>query len=141
MRPAPDTDYFYVIKSISDESFKDIERPTELALRYQYDHCEVFIHEVNHHVVAYALVTMDNGEPYIWSIATKEGFRGCGIATGLIVEILTFYFDRHAEGIGLTVNVNNPAQKLYFDQGFRATRVIPRYYGDVSGLRMRRKLL
>lgn len=140
MRPQPGVDYFYVVQEISNESFTGIERPPGLALKYQYDHCELFLHEIEHQVVAYALVTMDNGGPYLWSIATKKEFRGRGIASSLIKEVVAWYKERHAAFIELTVNVNNPAQKLYFDHDFRVTRITPRYYGDVSGLRMRRKL-
>jgi len=141
MRETRRDDYhFHLIHQISDESFRDIERPGEMALRYQYDHCELWTREVSDRIVAYAIVTMDCGEPYIWSIATKTEFRSRGIASGLIKEILTWYYERHAEGIGLTVNVNNPAQKIYFDEGFRVTRVMPRDYGEISGLRMRRRL-
>ncbi len=142
MRVLQRDDYhFNLIKQISDESFEITERPGELALRYQYDNCELWTRENNNLIVAYAIVIMDFGEPYLWSIATKKEFRSRGIAAGLIGEIVDWYSGRHAAGIGLTVNINNPAQKLYFDEGFRITRIMPRYYGDVSGLRMRRNLL
>lgn len=140
MRPNPNTNYFYVIKAISDSAFDGIERPPEMALRYQYDHCDLFIHEIEHEVVAYAIVVTDGGEPYIWSLATKKEFRDRGIASGLLWEIVECYLDKHAKCIALTVNVNNPAQKLYFDYGFRAVKVTPRYYGENAGLRMRRSL-
>src|SRR5258708_7552374 len=132
--------HFYVIKQISDESFEGIERPPALAMRYQFDNCELFVHEVENEVVAYAIVVDDGGSPYLWSIATKKDFRGRGIAKGLLWEIIEWYQIKHEDSITLTVNVNNPAQKLYFDHGFRAVKVTPRYYGENAGLRMRRHL-
>lgn len=133
--------HFNVIKGISDSSFLGIEIPPEANLRYQYDHCEVFIEEVDHKIVSYALVVNAAvGGPYIWSLATAREFRSRGFAGRMLGEIINWAFDRHYPHIELTVNVNNPAQKLYFDHGFRAMRVDPRYYGETSGLRMRRKI-
>lgn len=132
--------HFFVIQQISDEAFQGIERPPALALRYQFDNCECFVHEIESRIVAYAIVVTDGGEPYIWSIATKKEFRGRGIASGLLREICDFYHARYAKCVALTVNADNPAQKLYFDQGFRVVKYTPRYYGEFAGLRMRRYL-
>lgn len=134
--------HFHLIKQISDESFDGLERPSELTLRYQYDNCELFVwSSTGYDLAAFAMVVSEfSGGPYIWSIATKKDLRGRGFATGLLKEIITFYTEKHEELIDLTVSTDNPAQKLYFDHGFRVVRVIPRYYGATSGLRMRRSL-
>lgn len=144
MRMIQRDDYhFHVIKGISDKSFSGVEIPPEANLRYQYDHTEIFVREVNQRIVAYAMVVLDagTGGPYIWSIATEEKHRGCGYAGGLLTEIIEWANAGHYAYIELTVNVNNPAQKLYFDHGFRVTQVLKRYYGEFTGLRMRRKLI
>lgn len=134
--------HFNVIRGISNTSFVGLEIPPEANLRYQYDHCEIFIKEVDQKIVAYAMVVLDApvGGPYIWSIATDKEFRHRGYAGGLLTEIIDWANGRHYAYVELTCNVNNPAQKLYFDFGFRVTLVQKRYYGEFSGLRMRRKL-
>lgn len=137
---------FQEVKRISDVSFSGAERPPELALRYNYDHCDLFTTGYGGRIMAFAMVTIDRGQPFIWMIATDPSLRKHGYATMLLKEIIHYYSlgslpDRdYPSRIDLTVNVNNPAQKLYFDFGWRAVKVIPRYYGDMSGLRMRRPL-
>ncbi|SRR6266496_1409810 len=129
------------IKFISDRSFTGAEHPPEEALRYQFDHGVSFIKENDRgDIIAYAIVVKDAGEPYIWSIATLPLYRNKGIASDLIDEVITYYKELHEETLALTVNVNNDAQKLYFDFGFRVVKFIPRRYGTVAGLRMRRTL-
>lgn len=139
-------DQFTEIARISDMSFTGSERPGDLALRYQFDNSEIFVAPVDpmtltpNRFKGYAIVSRDGGYPFLWSIATERFYRNCGIAKGLLSEIIGHYRSQHEEKIDLTVNVNNPAQKLYFDQGWRAFKVYPKYYGVDDGLRMRRIL-
>jgi ribosomal protein S18 acetylase RimI-like enzyme len=137
---------FQDIKSISDVCFTGVEKPPELALRFNYDHCDLFTTGYGSLIMAFAMVTIDRGQPFIWMIATEPTLRKHGFGTQLLKEIIHYYSlgsipDReYPTRIDLTVNVNNPAQKLYFDFGWRATKVIPKYYGEASGLRMRRTI-
>ncbi len=134
---------FQEVKRISDASFFGVERPPELALRYHYDHCELFTTGYGVLTMAYAMITIDGGQPFIWSLATDPALRKNGLATKLLQEIIHHYSKNpgaYPNRIDLTVNVDNSAQKLYFDFGWRALKVIPRYYGEMSGLRMRRVL-
>lgn len=127
------------VQDISDESFEGVERADQDTFRFQYDNSEVFLHSKYGEIDAYAIVNGRESEPYLWSIATRKEFRGLGIASRLLKEIIEWYRGK-ATQIELTTNVNNPAQKLYFDHGFRVIRVLPKYYGGASGLRMRRML-
>jgi ribosomal protein S18 acetylase RimI-like enzyme len=127
---------FERIRSITNDSFFGVERPPEGNLRYVYNESIGLYLNDARYVEAYALVTLEVGLPYIWSIATDPKFRLCGHAKALLKEIIADHAD---ETIELTVNVDNPAQKLYFDHGFRVVAVMRRYYGEMTGLRMRRK--
>ena len=100
----------------------------------------LFVHEsYAGEIISYVMV-VEQPEPYVWSVATKPQFRGQGLATKLLSEAIEWYRIKGAKHLELTVNVNNPAQKLYFDLGFRAVQVFRKYYGEASGLRMRRTL-
>lgn len=130
------------IERINDLSFAGYERPNHLNIQWAFEHGEAFIYnrDGNSGVHGYAIVTQDGGHPFLWSLAVEPHQRGRGDGTFLLGEVIHYFEWLHAEQMDLTVHVNNPAQKLYFDHGFRAIRVLPRYYGEASGLRMRRKL-
>lgn len=71
----------------------------------------------------------------VYNVAVLPEYRGQGIATSLLTECHQFY--RGHPLIYLHVNVNNPAQKLYFDLGYRASSFIQNLYGDGKhGIRM-----
>ena len=92
-------------------------------------------------VIAFAVVDKKHGEPFVWSIAVRPGLRGCGVGSKLLAEIEEYARNQNAAGIGLTVQVDNPAQKLYFDKGYRVQNVLKNYYLTGNGLFMRRKLI
>lgn len=152
MRLTPDhkTDkVFGLIKTISDLSFTGVDRcPTDLLRERFYDHAsDVFVIEertMNREVFwldGFAMVMERGGSPYLWNFAVHPDARGNGLGSGLLNEVVRFYEEQQATRIELTCKVDNPAQKLYFDHGFRAVRVEPKYYlGDGAGLVMRRTL-
>ncbi len=132
---------FNAIRKISDESFSGIENPPVEALRYNYESGDVFLWTFGERIDGFAIATMDGGKPYLWSIAVANEARRCGIGGRLIKEVATFFKIQGWGTIDLTVNGDNPAQKLYFDHGFRVVKVIPHFYGEqLHGLRMRRPL-
>ena len=139
---AKDNLTFEEIKRINDESFLGTELPYPSMLRYEFDNGDVFVDEECERAFrGYAIVNRDGAsQPFLWSLATDPTWRGRGVATRLLKEIIGYYSRAGADRIDLTVKVDNPAQKLYFDQGWRATRVFPRYYGTEAGIRMRRTL-
>jgi ribosomal protein S18 acetylase RimI-like enzyme len=137
--------HFDDIKRISDESFTGMECPNAETLRYHYNCGELFVRMMTHptlesEIISYVIVTMSGGEPYVWSLATKKEFRGMGIASALLNDVAEWHRLKGDRFLELMVHPDNPAQKLYFDRGFRVIRVVPRYYGAVNGLRMRRVL-
>ncbi len=128
---------FDEIKKINDNSFFGVEKPPLEALRYNFETGDVFL---SYGTSGFAIVTRKGGTPYLWSLAVDPSNRGRGLGSGLLEEIAATYRAQGETKIELTVNVNNSAQKLYFDHGFRVIRVVPKYYGEASGLRMRRML-
>lgn len=68
------------------------------------------------------------GRVNIYNVAVDEQFRGKGIATELFKACHDFY--KGQEYIYLHVDVNNPAQKLYFDLGYRASEIKRDFYNE-----------
>lgn len=138
-------DTFAEILALSDAAFDGIERPPRSILRAHFYTDDVFVlrHTLTNlagKIYAFAIVTERNG-PYIWSIAVAPANQKCGQGKKLLEEIETYYRERGRQTIGLTCKVTNPAQKLYFDCGYRVEMVAKKYYGpEGDGLFMRRTL-
>jgi ribosomal protein S18 acetylase RimI-like enzyme len=89
----------------------------------------------------YALVNFKFGILYIWAIATDPTARGQGFANQVLDEIARHALAIRESRIGLATNVNNPAQKLYFDKGYRVTKHLRDFYGRGDhGLFMERNM-
>ena len=133
---------FNAIKKINDDSFEGVERPPQGILFAHFMADDVFVLRdlTTEAIYAFAFVT-ERGGPYIWSIAVTPTYRGAGCGTQLLQEIEEFYRHAGRQSIGLTCKTTNPAQKLYFDMGYRVEKVAQNYYGlEVDGLFMRRVL-
>jgi ribosomal protein S18 acetylase RimI-like enzyme len=92
----------------------------------------------NNEVVGFLLSTYKEG-PYVYNIAVLPEHRGKGIATELFKVCHQFY-----NGMGyiyLYVDVTNPAQKLYFDLGYRVKRIKEDFYGHMQDALVMIKLL
>jgi ribosomal protein S18 acetylase RimI-like enzyme len=128
------------IWDITKASFSGIELPPQSILHYEFGRGQVFVNDPV--IDCYSILSEKFGEPYIWAIATDPAERGRGLAGKVLDEIEDYVRElKNATGIGLTTNTNNPAQKLYFDKGYRVLKHLPGYYGPgESGLFMRRPL-
>jgi len=136
-----DDHLFSEIAETNDIAFNEEERAPHGILREQCNRGEVFVIERVGRVVSFAIVTERFLSPYIWSIATDPNFRGQGYAGQLLDEIEAWARQENKVFIFLTTHENNPAQKLYFDKGYRVLKVVGDYYLSGNGLLMRRKLL
>ncbi len=90
-------------------------------------------------ILGFAIVRYDE-QPYLWNIAVDPAYQGRGIGGNLLREIIKKYTLNKSSWISLHVNVQNPAQKLYFDYGFRTRAVIKNYFKPDDGLYMIRRL-
>lgn len=96
----------------------------------------------NGNVTAACLISeISKGTPYVWSVATSAAYRGSGFAGRLLEE-----FEKHYKAIGyvktwLHCRVDNPAQKLYFNAGYRVASFEPNIYGvHEHGIIMRKRI-
>lgn len=80
-------------------------------------------------VSAFVVANITNGQPYIWSLATAKEWRGNGIARTLLTIVDAHYQEKYSF-IWLHVDRDSPAQKLYFDLGYRVQSIEEDYYGE-----------
>lgn len=141
---------FSEIKRLTNESFTGVEVPPVRVLRTEFEIGDIFIRtatEGEPKVLAYLILREKMNEPYIWSLATDKAHRGQGLASSLLKEVDEFVKTlpeakrRGITGVGLTTHVNNPAQKLYFDHGYRVKQLLDNYYLGGDGLYMRKEVL
>lgn len=128
-----------LLLAINEKSFAENERASELNFTSHFQFDEVFVN-ASLYPHAFALVTERDG-PYLLILAVTKTEQGAGLGTALLEEIEAFYRKSGARDIKLTCSVENwKAQRLYLKMGYRAVRVIPRYYETEDGLFMRRVL-
>lgn len=83
-------------------------------------------------VIGFLIGYMKNGIPYVNNVAVVAEYRKQGIAKKLFEKFEErFGKDQKPESkmFWLQVESNNPAQKLYFDLGYRVGWVDENYYG------------
>jgi ribosomal-protein-alanine N-acetyltransferase len=131
---------FNRLRTISDNSFSGIERPPSGVFLSHYETDDVFVDDRRAEPIRGFCLVGDREGPYVWSIAVNPQYRGQGIGWSLLNEITDYYRGLGKEHITLTCHVDNPAQKLYYDNGYRVVRVVQRYYGADNGLFMKKIL-
>jgi len=140
---------------ISDRCYTGDERPPRETMKDMVEVCDVFLAksglgciEVGEmesnscefdKIIGFVLVRT-LGNPYIWSIAVDKRVQGRGVGGNLLREIVKKYTLQKELAITLHVHEDNPAQKLYFDYGFRVQDVVKDYYAPKNGLYMVRAL-
>jgi ribosomal protein S18 acetylase RimI-like enzyme len=84
-------------------------------------------------VIGFLISSTELDKALIWSVVTSPNRRKKGVAAQLIAEAEKFYAGKE---LYLYVDVNNPAQKLYFDCGFRSRAILKKFYGDLDAIEM-----
>lgn len=131
-----------LIRKYTDEDFKQIfiidqlshEWPTpELLLMSQAEKGQTWVAEDNGTIVGFLIGKIKHELPYIYDVAVMYTHRKQGIATKLfeVFEKTFGEFQKPENSLfWLQVEANNPAQKLYFDLGYRVTLVDENMYGN-----------
>ena len=130
------------LHAINEACYSGVQRPAPTEFD---DMCtnRVFVAHEGDGGNVYGFAICRDGErfPYLWSLAVDPEYQGRGVGGNLLREVIKFYTLRKAEEIGLHVHRDNPAQKLYFDYGFRVASVAKGWYKpEGDGLYMRREL-
>jgi ribosomal-protein-alanine N-acetyltransferase len=83
-------------------------------------------------IVGFLIGKMKHNTPYVNNVAVDPAYRGKGIAKLLFAKFEELFgMNQKPEStiFWLQVQSDNPAQKLYFDLGYRVGWVDPNYYG------------
>lgn len=137
---------------INELCYSGVQRPTPSEFNEMLSH-RPFIAKVGHDlvssieggIVGFAVCRQDTRSDgmnvYLWSLAVDPEYQGRGVGGNLLREVIKYYTLAKAEGISLHVHPDNPAQKLYFDYGFRVEAIARNWYrAEGNGLYMRRAL-
>jgi ribosomal-protein-alanine N-acetyltransferase len=133
------------VMEISDACYSGDYRPPRQTMADMVsvsDVCVARIDEVElgHSLIGFAIIK-NVSQPYIWNIAVDPAWQKRGIAGNMLREIIKRYTLNKDKEISLHVDATNPAQKLYFDYGFRVVSVEENYFEPNDGLMMVRRLL
>lgn len=134
------------ILDINNKTFKGDQCPPIQTLREMISISDVWVAAIGDEggvgdgsapdrVVGFAIVKPSelqgkDQQAYIWQTATRPDLQGRGIGGNLLREVIGYYTKKNYASIRLHVHYNNPAQKLYFDYGFRVTDIAWGYYRD-----------
>jgi ribosomal protein S18 acetylase RimI-like enzyme len=130
---------FPAILSINDVCYQRDERPPADKLREMISISDVWQARdddavSNPRILGFAIVRPEADSAYLWSIAVDPEYQGRGVAGNILREVLRFYEDKKYRNVRLHVHVDNAAQKLYYDYGFRTYDLAYKYYSAGSGL-------
>ncbi|QDA32080.1 ribosomal-protein-alanine N-acetyltransferase [Thermococcus indicus] len=131
IRPARLFDIPEVMR-IERESFRE-DYPRGVFLVFLENNPDTFlVAEYNGKVIGYVMGYLrPDLEGHIMSIAVDPAYRGNGIGSALLTEVIERLINRGARYIGLEVRVSNEnAIKLYERFGFRRIKRIIGYYAD-----------
>jgi ribosomal protein S18 acetylase RimI-like enzyme len=141
---------FERVMEINDACYSGEYRPPRDTMADMISVCDVFLARHPYfgppdykadgiRIVGFAIVR-NAIQPYLWNIAVDPEWQGKGIASKMLKEIIDRYTQEKSKQITLHVNAENPAQKLYFDHGFRVMAVEKDYFKPDDGLLLKRDL-
>jgi ribosomal protein S18 acetylase RimI-like enzyme len=135
------------LTEINEKCFEGVQRPPDDTFQQMLKISESFIaypgnvgYNQFNEIYGFALVKRET-YPYLWTIAVDPKWQHKGIAGNILREVSYAMKCVGEKILRLHVHVNNPAQRLYFNQGFRVKRVDTGYYLDEGdALLMEKKL-
>jgi ribosomal protein S18 acetylase RimI-like enzyme len=135
------------ILRINEAAYSDDLRPPSSLVTSMLVNCDLFIAKEcdpwPHRLatpIGFAIV-QEMECPYLFSIAVHPDCQGRGVGGNLLREVTKTYYLQKRDYLRLHVHVDNPAQKLYYDYGFRVIDISKDYYATGQhGLLMEKKL-
>jgi len=127
-----DASAIYTINTMSHEK---PEPNISLLTQIEGPYAETWVSELDNKVVGFLITrqtitgpSIMNNAFNVYNVAVDQQYRNKGIASELFKA-----FEEQYKGKGyayLHVDAQNPAQKLYFDLGYRVKDIVPGFYGD-----------
>ncbi|QKF65418.1 GNAT family N-acetyltransferase [Campylobacter corcagiensis] len=131
MRKATNADVNALLK-IEEESFSEFKL-SRASFYYHIKRNFLVVYEKNGEILGYALVFTYLKTPRIYSIAVSKSSRNLGVGS----EILN-YLTTKFNSLRLEVRSDNKtAINLYKKFGFKVIKILPNYYENCDGLKMK----
>jgi ribosomal protein S18 acetylase RimI-like enzyme len=134
------------LHEINEAAYSGIQRPSPVEFDDMLGN-RVFVSrahiEDGGNIYGFAICRDGDWSPYLWSLAVDPEYQGRGVGGNLLREVIKYYTLAKAMGRDLSLHVHpdNPAQKLYFDYGFRVRSIAKNWYRpEGDGLYMYRML-
>lgn len=138
-----------MIRYCTDDEFQqvlDLHRSeftggeTAVAQALREGSCWVDVSQGSTMINGYVIVTYPNECAYVYSLAVSRDMRGSEIGTRLMIAAEARVRKLLHRKIWLKTTINNPAQKLYFDLGYRIDGFDPELYGPgLPGITMTKR--
>ena len=116
-RDFADVDYIqrdFYLKPATQEELRDkLEHPAWVV---EEDGC----------IIGAAVTCPEADKMLLWSINIAPSYRGMGVGSKLLQTVIDFYHDTI---LYLYVEPRNPARKLYYRHGFRASQLLKDHFG------------
>ena len=133
--------HYWQLWGLTQQSYSPVQLPQESLFRRTVSRGDVFAIIDGDALVGYALVDAQECPILLRSIAVNPRYRSMGHGRALLDEVANYYRSHGWSRLLLHVMEHNPAQKLYFDAGWRVTKVLKGYYKpEGNGLEMEKVL-
>jgi ribosomal protein S18 acetylase RimI-like enzyme len=119
---------FYNLLAINNSVHDDPEPSKEFRESIRTADKVWVIRDIGAITVGFLISTFKDNVPYVYNISVHKDWQGIGFGS-----VLLDYFDKYYEQfpvLWLDVDVNNPAQTLYFRKGYRVANVVQDFYGE-----------
>ena len=123
---------------ITKACYTEVEVPSKIIFDNAVKSGEVFVIRAQEKFIGYAIIINQNTRtPLLLSIAVLPRFRKLGLGKELLDRLSGYYRNKQAVTLVLECRIDNRAQKLYFDAGYRIREVLKGHYApEGDGLRM-----
>jgi len=123
------------IKNILENDFDDFWNYNVFKNELENKNSKYIIAKINDEIVGFAGISIIIDTADITNIVVKNSFRGRGISTLLLKNIIEIAKSNNCNTINLEVNINNqPAINLYQKLGFNQNGLRKNYYDGQDGL-------
>jgi ribosomal-protein-alanine N-acetyltransferase len=94
--------------------------------------CDTIQGVYNNRIAGYVLGEVESDAGHIVSLTVDPAYRRMGFGSKLMEAAEVFYKKKGMKKIRLEVHLDNPAQILYFNLGYRVNGFKPKYYANGS---------
>lgn len=137
IRPYTAADFHQVL-ALNDATFVGDQRPPATTLQEMISVSDIWIaEEEDKPLLGFMIVRPMGDGAYLWQMSVHPGMQKRGIGGNMLREVIQYYTAKKYKHVRLHVHYDNPAQKLYFDYGFRVYDIARGYYSNEDSTKSR----